>query len=249
MKDDPRINLYVNQENKGIFYSKTKGVLHAKGKYVMILDEDDMYVQNNAFSTLYQIAEKDKLDILGFSSLVTNFELKNPVFIHYFEKPILYQPKIMSLSVGYTYERKINRFGDVLWIYFIKTELFQRTIKLIEEKYLNTKMICHDDLINFFLLSRNAYNFRHIKKIFHIKINWNFPRLKTKAKVEESQNLFCLSNINLIEFILMKTNNSFSDKLIPSYLMKRFLLENECRNNSFIKDKAKNIMKLFLENK
>lgn len=249
MKDDPRIDLYLNEENKGIFYSKTKGVMHAKGKYVMILDEDDMYIQNNAFSTLYKIAEKDKLDILGFSSLVTNFELKKPIFIHYIDSDVLYQPKISNLSIGYTKEGKIKRFGDVLWIYFIKTELFQRSIKLIDEKFLNTKMIWHDDLINFFLLSRNAYNFKHIKKFFHMKIIWNFTKLKTKAKAYEAQNLFCLSNINLIEFILMKTNDSFTDKIIPSHLMKKFLLKNKCRNNSFIKERAINISKLFLKNK
>lgn len=249
MKDEPRINLYLNEENKGILYTKVKGVLIAKGKYVMILDEDDMYIQDNAFSTLYKIAEKDNLDILGFSSLLSNFELKNPLFFHYRESDVLYQPKISNLSTNYTKEGKIGRFGDVLWIYFIKTELFQRVIKLIDEKFLNTRMIWHDDLINFFLLSRNAYNFKHIKKFFHMKIKWNFTMPGTKAKTNESRNLFCLSNINLIEFMLMKTNNSTSDKLIPSHLMKKFLLKNKCRNNSFIKERAINVSKLFLKNK
>ena len=44
MVKDPRIKLYQNEENKGALYTKTRGVLNAKGKYVMALDEDDMYV-------------------------------------------------------------------------------------------------------------------------------------------------------------------------------------------------------------
>ena len=52
MKKDSRIVLYQNKENKGALYSKTYGVLNAKGKYVMILEQGDIYVQNNAFSTL-----------------------------------------------------------------------------------------------------------------------------------------------------------------------------------------------------
>ena len=40
MIKDPRIILYQNEENKGMLYTKTRGVLHAKGKYVMILDVD-----------------------------------------------------------------------------------------------------------------------------------------------------------------------------------------------------------------
>ena len=42
MKNEPRIVLNQNLENKGALYTKTKGVLLARGKYVMILDEDDI---------------------------------------------------------------------------------------------------------------------------------------------------------------------------------------------------------------
>ena len=52
MIKDPRIKLYRNKENKGMLYTKTRGVLHSKGKYVMILDVDDIYAQRDAFSTL-----------------------------------------------------------------------------------------------------------------------------------------------------------------------------------------------------
>ena len=55
-----------NGKNKGILYTKTQAILHAKGKYVMTMDEDDIYVQRDAFSLLYNEAEKNNLDILGF---------------------------------------------------------------------------------------------------------------------------------------------------------------------------------------
>jgi glycosyltransferase involved in cell wall biosynthesis len=66
MMKDPRVKLYQNEENKGMLYTKTRGVLQAKGKYVLLLDEDDIYAQKDAFSTLYQEAEKNNLDLLGF---------------------------------------------------------------------------------------------------------------------------------------------------------------------------------------
>jgi glycosyltransferase involved in cell wall biosynthesis len=55
MKTEPRIILLENGENRGPLYTKTKGVMHAKGKYVMTLDEDDIYCQRNAFSSLFNI--------------------------------------------------------------------------------------------------------------------------------------------------------------------------------------------------
>ena len=51
MKTEPRIVLYQNKKNKGALYTKSTGVLLSKGKYVMTMDEDDIYVQKDAFST------------------------------------------------------------------------------------------------------------------------------------------------------------------------------------------------------
>lgn len=59
MIKDRRIILYKNEENKGALYTKARGVLHSKGKYVMILDMDDVYAQRDAFSTLYLEAEEN----------------------------------------------------------------------------------------------------------------------------------------------------------------------------------------------
>ena len=53
MKEDPRIILYQNAENRGTLYTKIKAISYAKGKYVMILDQDDIFVQKDAFLTLY----------------------------------------------------------------------------------------------------------------------------------------------------------------------------------------------------
>ena len=67
MIKDPRIILYQNEENKGNLYTKVKGILHCKGKYLLILDMDDIYAQRDAFSTLYMEAEKNTLNMIIIS--------------------------------------------------------------------------------------------------------------------------------------------------------------------------------------
>ena len=90
MKKDPRILLYQNIENKGTLYTKTRGILYSRGKYIMILDQDDMFTQKYALSTLYKTIEKKNLDILGFSAIISNFNLtKKKAIHHYFETPII----------------------------------------------------------------------------------------------------------------------------------------------------------------
>ena len=38
MKEDPRIRLINNEENRRILYSKSLGALYANGKYIILLD-------------------------------------------------------------------------------------------------------------------------------------------------------------------------------------------------------------------
>ena len=52
MKEDKRIKLLANVINRGTLYTKTRGVLNAKGKYVMTLDHDNLYANKNVFNKL-----------------------------------------------------------------------------------------------------------------------------------------------------------------------------------------------------
>ena len=66
------ISFYKNEKNIGPLYCKIQGVLKSKGKYLLFLYPGDFFTKNDIFSTLYEQAEKDDLDMLGFSSLLNN---------------------------------------------------------------------------------------------------------------------------------------------------------------------------------
>ena len=255
MKKDPRIILYENKRNKGTLYTKTKGVLLSKGKYIMILDQDDIYTQEKALSTLYRTIEKKKLDILGFAAIISNsFNLTQRIFIHHYIKtPILFQPDIAGRMYIHDKSGNIIRNGDVIWCYIYKSELFKKTINQIDDKFLKTKMNCHEDFLLFFLLTRNAFSLQHIKKIYYCQLFWNNEDPAIKFSIEEKKknnaNIKCQSYINYIEFLLIKTNSTIYDKQIASYELENYYLNNSCRNNSFIIDRGRQICKLFLENK
>ena len=63
MKEDPRIKLINNEKNRRILYSKSISALYANGKYILELDQDDMFITDDAFNILYNDAEKNKLDL------------------------------------------------------------------------------------------------------------------------------------------------------------------------------------------
>lgn len=56
---DPRINLIVNQENRGLPYSLNKGIKESKGKYIARQDADDISVSTR-LETQLRICESDQ---------------------------------------------------------------------------------------------------------------------------------------------------------------------------------------------
>ena len=56
-KLDPRIVLLQNKKNRGTLYSKSIGVLNARGKYINSLDSDDMFCAEEYLGDIYNEAE------------------------------------------------------------------------------------------------------------------------------------------------------------------------------------------------
>ena len=224
---DPRIVLYKNEDNKGALYTKTKGILNAKGKYVMIFDINNMYTQKDAFRTLYEESEKNNLDILGFASKEGGLNLEKGNLYYYLETPVLFQPNVTKRMYDFDNNGRPIRMEVFIGNYFFRTELFIKIIKQINKDYLNKKIIAFDDTLLFFLLTRAAYNLRQIKRIFNIKFKWDkyynkkeiFP---LKRKYIEQDNLKCLAYMTYIEFILKETKNEIKEKRIPSMELKNF---------------------------
>ena len=65
MKFDKRIIYIRNKINKGAFFTRNEGVLLSKGKYILIIDADDL-ILNNILIKAYKIAEYYNLDILQY---------------------------------------------------------------------------------------------------------------------------------------------------------------------------------------
>ena len=251
MIKDPRIILFENERKRGILYSKVNGILNAKGKYVMTLDENGIYVQEDAFTTLYKEAEKENLDILGFSSIESSIKLNKGQYIqNHFESSVLFQPYIMKKMYDFSYNYKVKKVGDItLFNYLFKTELIVKAIKEIDDRFLNKTIDFIYDSFIFFLVTRKAYNLKQIKRIFYIKLKLdNDLKNATKIENEESENNKCFSYINYIDFLLTKTDNNILDKKIASFELNNLVLRNKCRKNILIIDYILLITKSFLQN-
>ena len=98
MKSDKRIKLIKNKENRKILFCKSLGALNSKGKFIIELDQDDMFVGDDCFDIILKQSEKYELDLLRFGVQSGNdsFEISK---INNYRKKINFiqkQPKLKS---------------------------------------------------------------------------------------------------------------------------------------------------------
>ena len=255
MKRDKRIKLYQNEYNRGALYTKANGILKAKGKYVMLLDEDDMYVQEDAFSTIYEEAEKYNLDMMSFGLLIKFVETGEEKFYKNFDTPAIFQPEISRNMYNITEKNEVVRTGGLLMNYLLRTEFGKKSISQIEDNIMKEEISFHDDLFLFFVLIRNANTLKRIKRIFYFilkdnnEFNNKFKLFRLNEKRRNGYNRICFSFITYLEFLLVHTNNSIIDKKIASSELKTWYLNHNCRLNNETRSMGNRLLISYLENK
>ena len=70
MQRDSRVRV-LTQNNAGPSWARNKGLSRARGEYIIFLDADDLY-EPELLKTLYELAERDNLDIA-----ITDFDIYN----------------------------------------------------------------------------------------------------------------------------------------------------------------------------
>jgi len=118
IKKDKRIKLIENKENRRILFSKSIGALNCKGKYILEIDQDDRFINDNAFDILYNVSEQYESDILNFKWAHGEDVLNLSKIENYINnKNILYETK-----------NKLKPNIAVLWGNLIKTDLYKRVL-------------------------------------------------------------------------------------------------------------------------
>ena len=253
MKTEPRISFYQNEENKGPLYTKKKGILAAKGKYVMIIDDDDKFLQRDAFTSLYEEAEKFNLDILEFKSILStsllNIDQYNKTGKENYS--ILHQNELNNYMYFPGFLGVIEKYDNKKVNHFVKTILYVNILEQIDDKYFNIRINYYEDYMFFFLLTRNAKSLKKIDRIFYLKEKVIFSDDSKKnhrknERLKEGFNYLCFAYLNYIQFLFDKTKNTVEDKKIAFSQLEKLYLDNLCKSNPNYKKMALNIIDLFL---
>ena len=169
---DKRIKFISHPKNLGVYASRTEAIRMSKGKYIILLDPDDMILNENLFQELYDYNYKYNLDIIEFV-VYQQKEGNNTIYLpnnhleshyHNFSKNIIQQPELSNLlfyNPGTTqYNKTICRN---IWNKMIRKEPLVKMIEYIGFDYYYNFVVTADDMIMNIITYQFANNYSNIE--------------------------------------------------------------------------------------
>ena len=200
MEEDKRIKLIENKNRRKILFSKSIGALNSKGKYIIELDQDDMFFRDDAFDIIYNESEINDLDFLSFEFISAKNDSKKIKFINNFIKEknkVIKQP-----DLKYSIFKQNN---CLLWGHLIRTNIYKKVIYHLWPIIINYKIIFQEDYIITFFIFTFAKKFKKINK----NIFFHFNNKKSVSEDYENNSEYYLS--------IIFAGNIFYDFYFDSY--------------------------------
>jgi len=169
--DDDRIKLISHSKNLGVYRSRIESILNSKSKFVLLMDPDDMYMNENLFQDLYNINIKQNFDIIEFS-IFHQYEGRNKInyprndserHYHKFGKDIIYQPELSNILF---YLPGTNKYSSIIcrniWNKLIRKDIFIQINKYLGKDYYHKFIISTDAMLMNIISYQFAKNYTNL---------------------------------------------------------------------------------------
>ena len=174
-KMDERIKIIRNQKNMGTLYSRNIGVLQSKGKYILALDNDDLFFSDDIFNFIFKIAQESDFDIVGFRAVrISNYEdniekiydLYN--YDGYPKNIIVYQPRLSTWMINI--KGHFQPHDVTIWAKCFKSKVYKESIYRLGAKRYSIFVSWAEDTIMNYIIFNTAESFTFIHKygIIHL---------------------------------------------------------------------------------
>lgn len=217
-KNDNRIKLIKNKENKGTLYSRSIGAINSKGEYIIFIDSDDIIISNGILNAYRYISDKN-ISMIQYNSLIQkkDFITINKQYEKF--KNIIYQPflsYIFYFNGSTCFER-----NTALWDKIIRREVVINSIFFIGKKYIHKNIIIENDVILLYSFLQNSESYLYINDFGYYYIrthnesisnNWLDPKIADKI-IE--------SILNTVDFLYEKSGNTNFNKRFSVFKLRQ----------------------------
>ena len=210
-----------NKKNMGILFSRSIGVLNARGKYIFCLDNDDLFYDDNLFGKILSIAKSNNFDIVEFKSFYVKkystktkiSEIKNNRFNNHPNNLKLIQPELGIFPISKRNNYYSNDYH--LWGKAIKTNIYQKAVNMLTKKYYSFYNCWTEDISMVFIIFNTAKTFIFVG-IYGI-IHLDFKQ-STTYTLHDSKKL--MSEIFLLDIIFKYIQNKEENK---KYILQKLI--------------------------
>lgn len=218
-RKDKRIKIICNETNKGLSYSRNKGMDVAKGEYLIFLDSDDMFMTNSALLELYNKAETEKADLIFFDSemCMENEEILDEERKRFCSK--VQNEEIMSGIEYFLLMQRENNIRVPVWLQFWNRSFLEAT----KIKFLDGAL--HEDYLFTYMALIKTPRVLNYNKTFHIYRRHNNTISLGKLNSNHIRSL--LQIYRLIEEYWFGNRNEKFDAVTTVYLNKIKMLINK----------------------
>ena len=170
--EDNRIKLINHNINKGVYYSRVESILFSKGKFIILMDPDDLYLNENLFKELYNYNIKYNIDIIEFT-VFQQIEGRRNIFYpkkhfeshyHNFTYNIIIQPNLSEILFHNPKNNNIfmHSICRNIWNKMIRRNILLDMHKFIGLDYFNEFVITADDMAMNVISYHFANNYSNI---------------------------------------------------------------------------------------
>ena len=249
MSKDNRITYITNDNKLPDFSPKKKGILSAKGEYILIIEPDDLLL-NNILEKSYLIAKKNDIDILQYYIMVGTYKNNRLWKNIKCNNGIINSPKIEKFFFNCRYFNLLDKL--------IKREIFIDSFEDMTDIYDKDDFYeISDDDLAFFSLAKKAKSYGFFE---HVGYFYNLYSTSSTGhfyffKMNQKWNDIFLKLFKTLKYFFEKTKNNriekrwtfkfFLDK-IYAYRSKLIYLN---KNFEFFKNIIDNLLRCNLINK
>ena len=222
--EDLRIRIIKNKINRGPLFSKSIAALNSRGKYTILLDSDDLFVNENLFDICYKEAKNNNIDIIEFSGFESYNKLLKingklpaiPLYLKYKKNNIIVRQPQLSYFMFYKDKERYKEIDGYLWGKLIKTTIYINSLKIISNQIYYLKLYYGDDrLVNFILLKvANSFKFLKIYGIIYYYNRYSITKSYRKYRN-------CYDDLRYIKFLYYFTKNSDESEIAVFQIFSR----------------------------
>ena len=205
MKDDNRIIFLKHIERKSTLLTRVDGIRYASGEYIIQVDQDDMFLTNLLFETLYNKSKELDVDIVQFNHYSN--DNKNVLSLQRNPMPanvIIKQPRLRTAFFAGGGNHLLYCAIRMIWNLFVRRTTYLEAIDDLGDEYMNHIFRLYEDTLMMLELSQVAYSYYFFESINgYLHCTFDNSRHHIKNETIEKE-ILAMNQLLFMKFMLLK---------------------------------------------